>query len=126
VLEVEAPPGTAFYAEVTVETNIGRRFVYRARTTATERGIARLTVPYATDTDGPTRALGPYRVRLGDRDTRRIDVLESEVDTGALIALPLRDELPVNIEGKGSSLGTQPRGASIGDDNARKEGSSAP
>jgi asparagine N-glycosylation enzyme membrane subunit Stt3 len=87
VLELRASPGTVLFAELELETNIGRHFVYRARTTADAAGVARLRVPYATDTEGPTRALAPYRVEVGEGATRSVDVRESEVRAGATIEL---------------------------------------
>jgi asparagine N-glycosylation enzyme membrane subunit Stt3 len=92
VLEVRASPGTAFSVELELQTNVGRRFVYRARTTADAAGVARLRVPYATDTKAGTRALGPYRVEVGDEATRSVSVRESEILAGAILELDPRTD----------------------------------
>lgn len=63
-LEIEAAPGTPVEAFTDVETPLGRRFRYVARGAATEDGVARLRVPYASDATTPVRA-GRWRVRAG-------------------------------------------------------------
>lgn len=80
VVEARAPEGTPFGLELKLKSNTGRSFRFRAETRADAAGIARLRVPYDTEGEEPTRALGPYRVRLGDRELelslRAADVLE--------------------------------------------------
>jgi hypothetical protein len=90
VLEVSVPPGTSFAVQLQLQTNINRRFAYRARTTAGASGVARLRVPYATDTDEGTRALRPYRVVIGDDAPLRIEVRDEEVRSGAIVKLAPR------------------------------------
>ena len=84
VLEARAEPGTPLEAELRIQTPIGRRFVYRAATRAGADGVARLRVPYATETAQPTRSLGPYRLRLGDAIVR-VTVREADVRSGAVL-----------------------------------------
>ena len=64
-------------AEVEVSTPTGRRFHYRVSAVANDLGIATLRVPYATDTDSPTRPTGPYRVRFGER-IRQVSVSDAD------------------------------------------------
>jgi dolichyl-diphosphooligosaccharide--protein glycosyltransferase len=69
LVEARAPPGTPFTLELMLQTNTGRRFRFRAATQTDAAARARLRVPYDTQGDGPTRALGPYRARLGERES---------------------------------------------------------
>jgi dolichyl-diphosphooligosaccharide--protein glycosyltransferase len=91
-LEAPAPPGATLRAELELETNLGRRLVYRASATAGADGVARLRVPHPTDGAAPTRALGPWRLALGDaRWTARVSeaaVARGEVVRAAPPALP--------------------------------------
>lgn len=91
-LEAPAPPGATLHAELELETNLGRRLVYRASATAGADGVARLRVPHPSDGAGPTRALGPWRLALGDaRWTARVSedaVARGEVVRAAPPALP--------------------------------------
>jgi hypothetical protein len=87
VLAAQLPPGTRLMAEVEVETNLGRRFVYRAETTARPSGIAGLRLPYATDGNTATRAVGPYRVSTEESAERWVDVPEAAVLDGTMIDL---------------------------------------
>jgi hypothetical protein len=73
-------------ASVPLESPAGRRFVYRARGRGEADGRARLRVPYATLGKAPTRALGPYRVRAGER-LFRVEVPEQAVREGLTIRL---------------------------------------
>jgi dolichyl-diphosphooligosaccharide--protein glycosyltransferase len=68
-VEAHAPSGTPFSLDLEIQTNTGRRFRFRAATRTDDTGRAQLRVPYDTEGDGPTRALGPYRARLGDRES---------------------------------------------------------
>jgi asparagine N-glycosylation enzyme membrane subunit Stt3 len=83
VVEAHAPEGTPFELELKLRSNTGRSFRFQAETRADASGTARLRVPYDTEGDEPTRALGPYRARLGDRELelslRAADVLEGAV-----------------------------------------------
>jgi dolichyl-diphosphooligosaccharide--protein glycosyltransferase len=92
VLEAEAEPGTAVTAELQIQTNTGRRFVYRARATADPHGVVRLRVPYATyatEQPGATRTMGLYRVTIAN-DVRFVPVLETEVQAGAVVSVAQR------------------------------------
>lgn len=55
-LEIEAEPGSAVEASVDVTTPLARRFRYVAHGVASEDGVARLRVPYASDATTPVRA----------------------------------------------------------------------
>ncbi len=83
-LEVRATPGAEVAAEVQVATPTGRRFRYRATATAASDGLARLRVPYATDSEAPARPTGPWRLRSGEAETL-VAVPESAVATGATL-----------------------------------------
>ena len=50
-------------------------------------GVAQLRVPYATDTYEGTRALGPYRVVIGDDAPLTLEVRDEDVRSGASIEL---------------------------------------
>jgi len=84
LLEIAAPAGTQVEASVTVRAPGGRRFEYRAHASADGDGMARLRVPYATETDAPVRPIGPWRVRAGD-ESRRVSVSEQAVRAGAVV-----------------------------------------
>ncbi len=84
VLEVHGPPERVFAAEVSVRTSSGRSFLYRATTLSDSDGVARLRVPYASDTSAPTRPEGPYRVSFADAETR-VRVSDADVRDGAVI-----------------------------------------
>jgi dolichyl-diphosphooligosaccharide--protein glycosyltransferase len=86
VLEARAEPGTRLSAEVVVTTPLGRRFRYRAATRAGEDGVARLRVPYATDSEAPVRTEGAYQVRLGEQRTRT-QIADRDVREGGVIRL---------------------------------------
>ena len=90
VLEAEAAPGTVLWAELGLETPLGRRFAYRAATRADADGNARLRLPYSSRTDAPTRASEPYRVRVGDQEFR-VSVSDEDVRTGATVTLGADD-----------------------------------
>ncbi len=86
VFEVRGDPGVPIRAEVSVVTPMGRRFEYRATTSIGADGIARLRVPYATETSEPTKPEGPYRVWIEAVEIR-VRVTDAEVREGALIQL---------------------------------------
>jgi hypothetical protein len=96
VFEVRGDPGTPIGAEVSVVTPTGRRFEYRAATRIGEDGIARLRVPYATETSEPTKPEGPYRVWIEDAEVR-VRVTDADVREGALIQLTA----PSPVDGPG-------------------------
>lgn len=87
VLTVAADSGDEVTAEVEVSTPTGRRFHYRVSAVANDLGIATLRVPYATDTDSPTRPTGPYRVRIGER-IRQVSVSDADVRGGRVVRVP--------------------------------------
>jgi asparagine N-glycosylation enzyme membrane subunit Stt3 len=84
VLEVRAAPRAVVRAELDVETPIGRRFRYRAVARADAGGLARLRVPYATEAGPPTRANGPWRVRVADTELA-VEVSERDVLEGGVV-----------------------------------------
>jgi dolichyl-diphosphooligosaccharide--protein glycosyltransferase len=86
VLEAAAPPGTPVDARITLETPIGRRFPYRAVAPAGDDGVARLRVPYPSEGDAPVRALGPWRVHVGDV-VYEVAVPEAAVREGTSVAV---------------------------------------
>jgi dolichyl-diphosphooligosaccharide--protein glycosyltransferase len=86
VLEYRGDAGVEVAAELKIGTPTGRRFVYRASTTADRDGLARLRVPYATDTSAPTRPAGPYTLRVGGTG-QRIRVSDAQVRQGAIIPI---------------------------------------
>jgi dolichyl-diphosphooligosaccharide--protein glycosyltransferase len=85
-LQVPAEPGSGVVAEVEIVTPTGRHFSYRATADADSRGVARLRVPYATDTEAPAHPLAPYRVSAGVR-VYHVAVSDSQVQDGAVIDL---------------------------------------
>jgi dolichyl-diphosphooligosaccharide--protein glycosyltransferase len=84
LLEAEAPPGTEVEASVIVVTPAHRRFTYRAWAPAGADGVARLRLPYATETHAPARPVGPWRVRVGGA-THEVAVSEQAVREGARV-----------------------------------------
>jgi hypothetical protein len=60
--------------------------VYTARGAAGADGVARLRVPYATETQAPARPIGPWLVRVGDAE-REVAVSESAVREGSAVAV---------------------------------------
>lgn len=92
-IEVTAPPGTIVEARVALESPSGRRFPFRALATADDDGVARLRVPYPTESStepaaaaGRVRALAPYRVSAEER-TWRVALSEAQVAGGARVRL---------------------------------------
>ncbi len=87
VLEIRDEPGTAVSAQVAVVTPTRRRFVYRAETRVGEDGVARLRVPYATQTQLPAHPVSRYRVTVGE--TRYdVAVSDAQVREGAVVPVP--------------------------------------
>jgi asparagine N-glycosylation enzyme membrane subunit Stt3 len=84
LLRVPAEPGSEVSAELAIRTPTRRRFTYRATAQADGQGVARLRVPYATDTDAPARPLAPYAVRVGEH-TYGVPVSDDQVREGASI-----------------------------------------
>lgn len=85
-IEAHAPAGTSVAAEVLVRAPTGRLFTWRATTEAGDDGVARLRLPYATDTQAPARPTRPYRVTVGGV-ARAVVVPENAVMAGATILL---------------------------------------
>jgi len=84
VLEVHSAPGARVDAEVWLTTPTERRFPYRATAIADTNGVARLRVAYATQTEGPTRSEGPYRIRTRDVELRA-PVSDADVREGTVL-----------------------------------------
>jgi len=84
VLEVEAEAGEPVIASLELETPNRRRFVYRARAQADDRGIARLRVPYASERVHPVSATQPWLVQTRGRRSA-VPVSERAVLKGEVI-----------------------------------------
>ncbi|MFP6639628.1 MAG: hypothetical protein VCC04_05245, partial [Myxococcota bacterium] len=92
-LEVTTDMGSPVEAQVRVRTTQGREFTYRTVARPGPDGVARLTLPYST-TGGPsgsgaevrTRAMSPYRVRVGPH-FRVLRVDEEDVLEGSVLYL---------------------------------------
>jgi asparagine N-glycosylation enzyme membrane subunit Stt3 len=87
VLAVAGAPGAPVQASLEVRTPTGRRFQYAAQSRVADDGLARLRVPYATGRTTPARALGPWRVRVGDEE-RVVEVSDADVLEGRTVAVP--------------------------------------
>jgi dolichyl-diphosphooligosaccharide--protein glycosyltransferase len=85
-LEVRAAPGSDVVATVSLLTPGGRKRVYRSAERAGADGMAKLVLPYATERVHPTRARGPYRVRVAGED-HALHVSEAQVHGGERIVL---------------------------------------
>ena len=85
-LEAHAPPGTSIVAEVLVRTPTGRLFTWRSASVAGDDGVARLRVPYATNSQAPVRPVQAYRVTVGDT-AHAVVVPEEAVTTGSTVAV---------------------------------------
>jgi hypothetical protein len=88
VLEIRAAPGSEVEVSLEVATPARRRFRYRAVARAGEAGVARIRVPYATETAAPARPTGPYRVRAESAGAE-VHVSEEQVLRGAVLAIAL-------------------------------------
>jgi hypothetical protein len=64
---VRAEPGSAVTASLPLRTPSGREFVYRAHAVSDEGGVARLRLPYPTQSTAPVRSRERYRVQVGAR-----------------------------------------------------------
>ena len=87
LLEHRGRPGGELRAEVEIRTP-GRQFVYAARAVADGEGVARLRVPYATQTTLPVRPSTAYSVEV-DGATHRVEVSDAQVRSGETIQLGL-------------------------------------
>jgi hypothetical protein len=84
VLQVRAEPDAEMRAELWLVTPLGRRFRYRSVTRANADGIARLRVPYATDSATAVTAEGPYRIFSAGK-VRRVEVPDRAVLRGEVV-----------------------------------------
>ncbi len=105
-LRIETEPGLAAEISLALQTPPGRRLFYRIVARADDDGLIRVRLPYASpapaaDPDpqaavpGPrTRSLGPYRIRLADRE-EELWLGEEAVLSGEEIelSLPIRKTL---------------------------------
>lgn len=80
-LSVNALPGTQISLEQEIETNRGRRFVYRVNKRAGSSGQARFRVVYPPRLPGKTGAIGPVTVRAGSA-SRELSVSAVDIDSG--------------------------------------------
>jgi dolichyl-diphosphooligosaccharide--protein glycosyltransferase len=87
VLEARGEPGELLVAEVRIATPVGRRFLFRAASSADASGIARVRVPYSTDALAPSPATGPYTARIGGASWR-VRVPDAAVREGRVIRVP--------------------------------------
>lgn len=85
-IHVTAAPDAIVRASVGLVTPAGRKFEHTVRVRADETGLARLRLPYATDTTTPVRAQGRYRVHAGGQ-VRMLAVAEEDVVSGNVIRL---------------------------------------
>jgi hypothetical protein len=85
-LEVFARSGAFVEAVIPLRTAAGRRFAYRATAVATEDGIARLRLPYASERVHPVRAVTPYEVKV-DGAGYSLEVSERAVVEGRVVRL---------------------------------------
>ncbi len=86
VLEIRGEPGETASAEVLVETPLRRRFLWRTATKVEDDGIARIRVPYATQSTTPVRPVQPYRVSAGGT-VHAVTVTEDAVLRGASLSV---------------------------------------
>ncbi len=87
LLRVRATPGSTVEVELSLASDFGRPFAWRARAQARAGGWARLRVPHPTHASAPVHALGPYRV-VADGRTVHVSVSEEQVRRGAIVAVP--------------------------------------
>ena len=84
----EAPEGEDVVTSVTIQTNIGRTFIFSQSTVSD--GTYSFTVPYSTqgpiegETQFDTMPVGPYKVTYGSV-VEEVDVSERDVLDGNLI-----------------------------------------
>jgi asparagine N-glycosylation enzyme membrane subunit Stt3 len=87
-LSGDAPPGSLVKAELDLETNLGREFVYVAVTESDATGRYRLRLAYATRGDtGGIQVAERYRIRAGDAGAE-IEIEEEAVLQGTTIEGP--------------------------------------
>lgn len=86
LVEARGEPGTPMAVEVTVRTDLGRRFPWRVETVVGKDGVGLLRVPYATDAGTPTRPEGAARVTLGER-TVEIPIPDAAVRAGDRVSV---------------------------------------
>lgn len=92
VIEVATEADVPVNARVTIRTPTGRTIGYRSDARAASDGVARIRVPYATgDDEGSVgkpvaRAVGPYRVRVGER-VHRVEISERDVRRGGVVRI---------------------------------------
>jgi len=92
VIEVAAAADEPVTARLTIRTPTGRSIRYRSSARAGIDGIARIRVPYATGDGSRTaalpvaRAVGPYRVEVGDR-VHRVEISEQDIQRGGVIRI---------------------------------------
>jgi dolichyl-diphosphooligosaccharide--protein glycosyltransferase len=84
ILEVGATPGASVEVSVRLRTPSGRRFSWEQEVLADVDGVARVRVPYPTESATPIAADGPYRVRVGSV-LYRARVSELDVRSGATV-----------------------------------------
>lgn len=63
----QASPGEKVFLRLTVQTNVGRTFLYEREATVDASGNFSLVVPYDTGGSAPVHSLGPYRLKIGER-----------------------------------------------------------
>jgi hypothetical protein len=81
---VGATPGASVEVAVRLRTPSGRRFSWEQEALADVDGVARVRVPYPTESATPIAADGPYRVRVGSV-LYRARVSELDVRSGATV-----------------------------------------
>ncbi len=62
-----ATPGEKVFLRLTVQTNVGRTFLYEREAAVDSSGNFSLVVPYSTDGSAPVHSVGPYRLKIGER-----------------------------------------------------------
>jgi dolichyl-diphosphooligosaccharide--protein glycosyltransferase len=93
-IELQTEPQVQMTAELPLKTPSGRRFVYRAAGKADRTGMVKIRVPYANPRGRPRsklkdpidrlEVLGPYAVRVGERNFR-VHISEAEIQRAAVV-----------------------------------------
>jgi len=87
-----APAASEVLLRLTVRTNTGRAFTYRATSRSDEQGRFEFLVPYATEgSRSPCRAVSPYRIKAGEA-VYRVQVPEVAVKQGLEVAVNRKDD----------------------------------
>jgi hypothetical protein len=87
VVEAAGAPGEELRLQIRIRYPGGYELVYEDRAETDRDGVARLRIPYATDSaNGDGRAAGPARWRLGEREGELV-VPESAVLEGEVLAI---------------------------------------